>query len=556
VRTLVPLLLLVLLLPFEPMRPLAGVAGFELSHLELAALLLLAGSAAGLVSRRLRVPLAGGALALLLAYLISSSAAAVSGGSVLPWKFTLRLAAGVVAFALTSAALSVLPRFDLLFIAFAVSGALTAAVALVEWTGWPPAEVLVAPFREHSFEVGGRPRVAGTFSYPNTAGGFLVLALAPAMSFVARPFGAGWMRAAFFLASLAMFAAIVLTYSRGALLGALAAAACLWWLARRKRPEAGHALLRLQGAFVLVAIGFLAFEPSLRWRASSEGDRSWYSAEIAPAEEHLALSPGELGETTVSITNSGKLTWGSAGAKPFHLSYRWFRVAEDGAVEPLELEGERTTLDCTLAPGEDLSLRAAVRAPRQPGSYVLIWDMVQEHTTWFSDKVGLGAPVSVVVGSETLAAMPRPRELRDWIAERAWRPGRRELWGIALRLFLAHPWLGVGPDNFRWLYGPAAGHDTWDTRVFSNSLYLELLATVGILGFAAFAFLIGSTLVQLTRRLRSADPSLDTAVLAASLLGFLVHGLVDYLLAFTGIYLAFFVLLGAASAATRQEAFS
>jgi O-antigen ligase len=191
-----------------------------------------------------------------------------------------------------------------------------------------------------------------------------------------------------------------------------------------------------------------------------------------------------------------------------------------------------------------------------PGSYVLIWDMVQEHTTWFSDKVGLGAPVSVVVGSATHAAMPRPRELREWIAERAWRPGRRELWTIALRLFLAHPWLGVGPDNFRWLYGPASGHDTWDTRVFSNSLYLELLATVGVLGFAAFAFLIGSTLVRLARRLRAGDPALDAAVLAASLVGFLVHGLVDYLLAFTGIYIAFFVLLGAASAAVSKEGLS
>jgi O-antigen ligase len=538
------------------MKPLAGVMGFQMSHLELAAFVLLACSAAGLVSRRLRIPLAGAALVLLLVYLVSSSAAAASGGSVLPWKFTLRIGAAVVAFALASAALSLFPRFDLLFFAFAASGAVTAAVALLEWTDWPPIEVLLAPFREHSFEVGGRPRVAGTFSYPNTAGGFLVLALAPAMSFAARPLRAGWKRASAFLVSIAMFTAIVLTYSRGALLGALAAAVSLWWLARRTNPSAGRALLGLQASFVLVAIGLLALEPSLRWRASSEGDRSWYLADIAPEEERLALAPGELGGTAVSVTNAGRLTWGSAGAKPFHLSYRWFRLREDGGVEPLELEGERTRLTCALAPGEEVTLEAAVRAPRLPGSYVLIWDMVQEHTTWFSDKVGLGAPVSVVVGGETHAAMPRPRELRDWIAERTWRPGRRELWGIAVRLFLGHPWLGVGPDNFRWLYGPAAGQATWDTRVFSNSLYLELLATVGVLGFAAFAFLVGSAFVRLARRLRSGDPALEAATLAAALLGFLVHGLVDYLLAFTGIYLAFFVLLGAASAAVGKEAFS
>jgi O-antigen ligase len=180
--------------------------------------------------------------------------------------------------------------------------------------------------------------------------------------------------------------------------------------------------------------------------------------------------------------------------------------------------------------------------------------MVHEHTTWFSDKVGLGVPVSVEVGGVQAEVGPAPNEIRRAIAERSWRPGRAELWSIAMSLFRAHPLLGAGPDNFRWLYGPVSGHAVWDRRVFSNSLYLELLATVGLAGFLAFGLLVACGLSGLRRRAATGPFALEASTLAASLVGFLVHGLFDYLLAFTPIYLAVFVLLGASSAVIRGEA--
>jgi O-antigen ligase len=180
--------------------------------------------------------------------------------------------------------------------------------------------------------------------------------------------------------------------------------------------------------------------------------------------------------------------------------------------------------------------------------------MVHEHTTWFSDKVGLGVPVNVEVGGVKAVVGAAPDDIRRAIAERSWRPGRAELWGIALSLFRAHPFLGVGPDNFRWLYGPVSGHAVWDARVFSNSLYLELLATVGLAGFFAFGLLVAGALSGLRERAAGGPFALEAATIAASLLGFLVHGLFDYLLAFTPIYLAVFILLGASSALSRREA--
>jgi O-antigen ligase len=201
-----------------------------------------------------------------------------------------------------------------------------------------------------------------------------------------------------------------------------------------------------------------------------------------------------------------------------------------------------------------MDLIATVKAPDKPGSYVMVWDMVHKHTTWFSDKVGLGTPVNVVVDGKVSAGAVRPDELLQTMTGRAWQPGRRELWGIAIGLFLEHPVLGVGPDNFRWVYGAFAGKEVWDTRVFSNSLYLELLSTIGIVGFTAFMLLAVRALTGLLRKARRGAATLEVAAITASLIGFLVHGLVDYLLAFTPIYLAFFVLLGAASAVLREEA--
>ena len=371
-----------------------------------------------------------------------------------------------------------------------------------------------------------------------------MLALAPTLYFT---FGER-SRAIAAVAACGIVAAILLTYSRGALLGAVASGATLWWLTR-SRP-----LLRLEGALVLIAAAFFAFEPSFRWRASSEGDRSWYEARIEPRTTALELEPRELVKTGVRVSNVGKLTWGSKGKKPFHLSYRWFRLSRDSVVRLHALEGERTRLDEPMKPGDTLDVVATVRAPGEPGSYVLIWDMVHEHTTWFSDKVGLGEPVNVVVGGASAAVTAAPEDIRRAIAERSWRPGRTELWRIALSLFRAHPLLGAGPDNFRWLYGPVSGHAVWDTRLFANSLYLEHLATVGLAGFLAFGLLVASALSGLRRRASAGPLALEASTLAASLAGFLVHGLFDYLLAFTPIYLAVFILLGASSAVIRGEA--
>ena len=107
---------------------------------------------------------------------------------------------------------------------------------------------------------------------------------------------------------------------------------------------------------------------------------------------------------------------------------------------------------------------------------------------------------------------------------------RSSLWRAAMRMVLDHPW-GVGPDNFRLQYGKYLGASRWDTHIYANSLYLELLSGSGVVGLAAFGFLIFSI------RWRAQPVCLAIAV-------FLVHGLVDVFLMTTPIYFAFWILAG------------
>jgi len=552
-----PLYLLVLMLPFEPPTAVWNALGLEFTLLEVAAGIALAWVAVdlGRTGRQrdiARAPLLLPALAFLAACLLSTAFA--QAPQWLPLKFTLRVATGVTAFALAAIALRDEARITRLLDALAIAGVAVALLALGEALGLPGVDRFVASFREQDFEVGGTHRVAAGFAYPNLAGGFLVLALPAALVRLARARGAG----AALMGAFLMFAAILFTYSRGALAGALVAPLALAVWGRRQRvPEATRqAKWAFAGFLALGAIVALA-SPSFRLRALSEGDASWYRADFLPELSSggaVRLAPGELGRIPLQVKNTGGNTWKVEGQKRFHLSYHWYDL---GARRVHDLEGERTALPGDVEPGETTRLVANVRAPQDSGRFLLVWDMVQEHTTWFVGKAGAGHFMPVTVGdppavSTASVSVSAEEVARGFLAD-TWFPGRLELWSIATRLFLENPVLGVGPDNFRWLYGPAAGRRRWDTRVFSNSLYLETLATTGLLGGAAFFVLLASALAGLLPLARQngsehSEQALLATTLLASLIGFLVHGVFDYLLEPTSLYLAFWLLLGASSA--------
>jgi putative inorganic carbon (HCO3(-)) transporter len=108
---------------------------------------------------------------------------------------------------------------------------------------------------------------------------------------------------------------------------------------------------------------------------------------------------------------------------------------------------------------------------------------------------------------------------------------RLAIWGGAFTVFAHSPVLGTGFGNLRALMGGLLSlPDGWTGD--AHNLYLELLAETGIVGFAAFAFLIGVAMRRAMRQYRRSQDEFGKIIgfaVFAAIISVLVHGTVDYL---------------------------
>jgi O-antigen ligase len=126
------------------------------------------------------------------------------------------------------------------------------------------------------------------------------------------------------------------------------------------------------------------------------------------------------------------------------------------------------------------------------------------------------------------------------------RPMRKVLWTAAVRLWRAHPLLGVGPDNFRRRYPEvitADGHRPMvDERLHANNLYLETLADLGLAGATVLVLLAFGVWLRGRAALTLSADSLGLVSFVA--VGtFFVHGFVDYFFEFTPTFGLWWLLL-------------
>jgi hypothetical protein len=535
---------LVLALPFEPRRPALAIGALTLTPLEALAafaFLGLAWTGAGRLRALVRRPPLP--LICLAAYAAAhlASAAFATAHPWLAFKFAARMLA-MAAFAfLVAAAPPTAQRAPLA--ALSLAGGLVAVTALLEGWGVRALDPLLDRFREMPFNVAGSRRATAFSEYPNLAAGFVLYGLQAAVGLaVAAVHPLRWAAPAALVFSLGL----LFTYSRGALVATVLGLLATALVVGARRARLAWAPLSALVVLGLTAAGFAWGGEIFRLRLGAEGTTSFYAVAYKLSEPTLHLAPGERRITRVEVTNLGQKTW--AVNEAFHLSYHWY----DQERVQLE-EGGRTRLPRDLARGESAVLLAEVRAPQREGRYLLVWDMVHEHTTWFTGQGVAPAVVPAVVSaSPHPAAAPPPSEV---VPDVAWRPGRWELWRLAAGMWKEHPLLGVGSDNFRWLHGPRAGQLMWDSRVFANNLYLEAAATTGTLGLLALVATLATALAASARRLWAAGSAREAAVPAAIFAGLAAiaaHGMVDYLLAFTGHYLVFGLLVGLAAAGSSR----
>ncbi len=550
---------LALILPFELRTPWLSIGGaFVMTDVELvaAAVLLLWGLSL-IVERRLpRIGVTGAWAVVALAGAMLLSAALAPTDKEAALKFSLRSMTGMAVFFAAVDLLRTQSQRRPVLIALTAGAAISATLGLLEGLGVPAVSGILSAFRTGPSRIGGFLRTSGTFEYANIAAMFWEAVLPLALVTVASSQGS-WVRkpapdhrpliTALCLLALGILGeALILTFSRAAWIGAATALAAVTLAAwRRGDRSLVRYALAVGGVIALLGVGTYAATPVMAARIRSENDSAWYRVTYAsPAS--ITLVAGELSQITVTVRNESVITWPAAGPQRVALSYHLFAPDTRNVIQ---FEGARTYLTDDLPPGQAVTLGAWIFAPRAPGRYSLMWDMVQENTIWFSQKAGDAALIPLEVTAAGATGQPARQPASGQRLTGFTQPSRLMLWSIAWQLFREQPLLGIGPDNFRHRYGPYTGSDKWDDRIHTNNMFIEAFVNLGVIGGTIFLIVIGMGLIWPLRAVGSGPGAGGSnTILAIGLLGaivaFATHGLVDYFLEFTPTYLLFWLVLG------------
>lgn len=540
------LLLVAAISPFE--RPLAALAigGFTVTTVELTVMVaLLAGGGVALLERSrldgavrrlssLGVPL----VTVLAVMLVAAVAAPEFRADAL--RFWARLLAATAVFLLTLSVVTTRRLAVALIATLLAAGALVGGLAVLELMQLPWVMEALRLFRPGFHVVGGQVRASSTLFYPTIASMYLEVVFALGLFLVAAADGPRQWRWPFAALTL-VGAGIIATFTRAGLITMALSLLLVGGLAYVRGSGWGRVHARLAAlAGVLAVLVLVSRSPQmLVTRMSTEGSQDWYGAayRVPPA---LTLRPDSFNDIPVTVSNRGLITWRSDQQPAFALSYHW--LASD-TEEIVIYDGLRTPFAQPVEPGDDTAIMARVRAPGYPGTYVLVWDVVHEHRTWLSIEGVYPARTVVTVAG---AAVTAPLTPTGRMPPGVMRLPRLLLWNTALAMTRDHPWLGVGPGNFRHTYGRYLGLASWDTRVHANNAYLEALSGAGIAGLSAVVWLMLAMARAgwwRWRALTASDWPLFAAA-AAACAAIAVHGLVDSFFAFTPTYVVFAMAAG------------
>ncbi len=153
-----------------------------------------------------------------------------------------------------------------------------------------------------------------------------------------------------------------------------------------------------------------------------------------------------------------------------------------------------------------------------------------------------------------LVALPgKPRETA-FSAVDPGHPRNRErtfMWKAGLEIFRDHPWAGIGLAGMREVYMKYQDPRSEEKPPHLHSVPIHLLASMGIIGFAAWLYLFGALALWMARALPlvRAGPPVARAAVHAFLgvwAGFVANGLVEWNLGDVEVITLFWALVGIA----------
>jgi O-antigen ligase len=186
---------------------------------------------------------------------------------------------------------------------------------------------------------------------------------------------------------------------------------------------------------------------------------------------------------------------------------------------------------------------------------------------WGGRRAALALGVLGTLGAVTLAALSNnPRFANLFSTSSGTGFFRINVWRSAWAMFMDHPWLGVGLDNFLYAYrGRYIQPEAWQepNLPHAHNIFLDALTRTGLLGFFALLASLISFFKFTFDVLRSPLPTnasarlLDLRPLAigllAAMIDILAHGMVDTAYWFVDLGFVFMLVLGLMVAINEQS---
>ena len=163
----------------------------------------------------------------------------------------------------------------------------------------------------------------------------------------------------------------------------------------------------------------------------------------------------------VTVTNSGAVTWPSAGYGRVDLILHFAKVGGGSATRSQWLTISGFSMPSNLAPGASVTLSATIAAPSMTGSLVLEAEMIKEHQFWLPQW----QPVAVNV-----AAPDKTAGYDMGKVPAAWLSGQTQTFPVTVTNTSTYTWLSTGyyrtdlDLHFMPVAGGAVKRSTWLTN--------------------------------------------------------------------------------------------
>ena len=150
-----------------------------------------------------------------------------------------------------------------------------------------------------------------------------------------------------------------------------------------------------------------------------------YRAAFLTQNTPATFVAGDTMKVLFRLRNDGTVTWDHGGAHPFRLCSRWLDAKNREVSTSVEYHNDLPT---DVRPGSEVKLVARTMTPDAPGDHRLLWEMVHEGVTRFTEEGDRGQTVLVEVlpaelphkppVEDVISQLPRHPTLRYTIRER------------------------------------------------------------------------------------------------------------------------------------------